>query len=241
MSDTPVITKETIRRLVKDIQFIQNNSLSENGIYYEHDEEDLLKGYAMIIGPPDTPYYGGFYFFEFSFPFNYPYSPPKLKYLTNNGHVRFNPNLYTNGKVCISILNTWHGDQWSSCQTISSVLLTLCTILNNNPLLNEPGIQKTNADIPNYNRIVRYSNMSVAICDMINKSRLLPPFEKFYPIMKKHFLENYDNYINIVDEYIKNKEETNIMAVMGFYDLKVFIDYDALRKKLKNCKLQFNI
>ena len=190
----------------------------------------------MIIGPPDTLYYGGFYFFKFLFPSNYPYSPPKLTYLTNDGYIRFNPNLYTNGKVCISILNTWHGDQWSSCQTISSVLLTLCTVLNNNPLLNEPGIQKTNFNIPNYNRIIRYSNISVAICDMINKSRLPDSFEKFYPIMKKHFLENYENYMNIIDEYSKNKEETNIIVEMFTYDLKMFIDYDALRKKIKGCK-----
>jgi ubiquitin-conjugating enzyme E2 Z len=169
MEETKIITKETISRLVKDISFIRKNPLTENGIYYHHDETDMLKGKAMIVGPPDTPYYGGFYFFDFHFPFNYPYSPPKLTYLTNNGHVRFNPNLYTNGKVCISILNTWHGDQWSSCQTISSILLTLCTVLNSNPLLNEPGIRTSHVDIPNYNRIIQYSNISVAVCDMINK------------------------------------------------------------------------
>ena len=118
------ISKETIHRLDKDIKDIRKNPLSDNGVYYFHDEVDMLKGYAMIIGPVDTPYYGGFYFFEFDFPSNYPYSPPKLTYLTNNGTVRFNPNLYVGGKVCISILNTWHGDQWSSCQTITSILLT---------------------------------------------------------------------------------------------------------------------
>ena len=236
MNENKFISKETISRLIKDIKFIRNNPLTENGIYYEHDEVDMLKGYAMIIGPPDTPYYGGFYFFEFLFPFNYPYSPPKLTYLTNNGYMRFNPNLYTNGKVCISILNTWHGDQWSSCQTISSILLTLCTILNKKPLLNEPGIQSSHPDIPNYNRMILYSNLSVSICDMINKSRLHAQFEQFYPIMKEHFLKNYDNYINIIDERIKNEAETKLTVGVGVYNLKVFVDYQILRKKIQKCK-----
>ena len=236
MSDSNIITKETISRLVKDIKTIRKNPLTDNGIYYSHDETDILKGYAMIIGPKDTPYYGGFYFFEIDFPHNYPFSPPKLTYLTNNGHIRFNPNLYTNGKVCISILNTWHGEQWSSCQTVTSILLTICSILNNNPLLNEPGITSTHNDIPNYNRIIRFSNLSVAVCDMISKLRLLPQFEIFYSIMKEDFLKNYDHFIDIIDEYLNDENETNKVFSVGFYNLKVLIDYKILKEKMQNCR-----
>ena len=35
---------------------------------------------------------------------------------TGEGRVRFNPNLYHAGKVCLSILNTWHGrpeEKWN--------------------------------------------------------------------------------------------------------------------------------
>jgi ubiquitin-conjugating enzyme E2 Z len=236
MSDSNIITKETISRLVKDIKTIRKTPLIDNGIYYSHDEIDILKGYAMIIGPKDTPYYGGFYFFEIDFPHNYPFSPPKLTYLTNNGHIRFNPNLYTNGKVCISILNTWHGEQWSSCQTITSILLTICSILNNNPLLNEPGITSSHIDIPNYNRIIRFSNLSVAVCDMISKLRLLPQFEIFYSIMKEDFFKNYDNFIDIIDKHLNDETETNKLFIVGFYNLKVLIDYKILKEKIQNCR-----
>ena len=82
---------------------------------------------VLIFGPKDTPYENGYYLFKFKFPIDYPYNPPKVVYMTNDGKTRFNPNLYRNGKVCVSILNTWSGDQWTGCQTISSVLLTLCT------------------------------------------------------------------------------------------------------------------
>ena len=135
------ISKETQKRLLKDVADIMRNNLSNQGIYYIHDEENILKGYAMIFGPKDTPYENGVYFFNFKFPYNYPYQPPKLEYLTNNGKTRFNPNLYRSGKVCLSLLNTWKGEQWTSCQTIRSILLTLVTVLNEHPLINEPGIK----------------------------------------------------------------------------------------------------
>ena len=125
-SSSIVLKKDTITRLIKDVKEIIMNPLTSHGIYYHHNEADILKGEVLIIGPKDTPYENGFYLFEISYPVNYPYSPPVVKYFTNDGITRFNPNLYKCGKVCLSILNTWRGDQWSSCQTISSVLLALC-------------------------------------------------------------------------------------------------------------------
>ena len=184
------IKKETISRLLKDVKCILQNPLTENGIYYIHDDTDILKGYALIIGSSDTPYFGGNYFFEFTYPTDYPHSPPKVKYLTNGNNIRFNPNLYTCGKVCISLLNTWRGDQWTSCQTISTVLLTLCTLLSKEPLLNEPGVDKKNIDIKPYEEIIEFSNLDIAVCDIIQKKTgvFLPFFENFYPFVKENFI-----------------------------------------------------
>ena len=84
----------------------------------------MLVGYALIIGPKDTPYAYGNFLFKFLFPYDYPHTPPKVTYHTNDGYTRFNPNLYKSGKVCISLLNTWKGEQWTGCQTIKSILLT---------------------------------------------------------------------------------------------------------------------
>jgi ubiquitin-protein ligase len=76
------ISKETISRLLNDVKQIIKNPLSENGIYYIHDDSDILKGYALIIGPSDTPYFGGNYFFEFEYPRDYLYHSIKIvKYL----------------------------------------------------------------------------------------------------------------------------------------------------------------
>ena len=98
------ISKDTAKRLIKDIKAITKTP--PKGIFYVHDETNKLAGKALIIGPPDTPYEGGYYFFKFSFPDNYPHSPPKVTYCTNDGKTRMHPNLYKNGKVCLSLLNT---------------------------------------------------------------------------------------------------------------------------------------
>lgn len=232
------ITKETINRLLRDVKEIIKNPLNDNGIYYIHDDTDILKGYALIIGPSDTPYFGGFYFFEFNYPKDYPYSPPIVKYHTNNNNIRFNPNLYTCGKVCVSILNTWHGDQWSSCQTISSVLLTLCTLFCKNPLLNEPGVQLSHTDLYKYNSIIEYSNINIAICDIINKAVYKDYFDGFYHIIKEIFEKNYQTILDFITE--KNNTYEPTITITNVYQLYVNLDYNTLLKKYKKCKLQFN-
>ena len=95
-----VLKKENINRLIKDIREIKKNPLTDHNIHYIHDEDNILKGYALIIGPKNSQYYGGFYFFHIDYPVNYPYSPPLFKYMTNDGITRFNPN-YINGKICL--------------------------------------------------------------------------------------------------------------------------------------------
>lgn len=236
MSNTSFISKQTIQRLLNDIKQITKNPLIDNGIYYSHDETDLLKGYALIIGQCDTPYYGGYYLFEFIFPNDYPYKPPIVIFHTNGENIRFNPNLYKCGKVCISLLNTWSGEQWTSCQTISTILLTLCTLLTNDPLLNEPGITNTHADLQNYNKIIEYSNINIAICDIVNKKPTIfkPPFYVFYTIIKTHFLNNYENLVKRCNENIE-KYNVDILQT-DMYLLTVLINYPVLIQKLAICK-----
>ena len=230
-----VLSKDTIKRLIKDVKELIQQPLTQHGIHYIHDETDMLKGRALIIGPKDTPYADGFYLFEFYFPANYPFSPPKLKYFTNDGITRFNPNLYKCGKVCLSIVNTWSGEQWSACQTISSVLLALCTILNNKPLLNEPGITENNKDSLNYNKIIKYKNIEVGICGMLQHEKINEIFSKFIPIMKNHFITNYTTLLQMIDDEISKQqyENTSISTIM--YALSIKQNYSLLKNVVGQC------
>jgi ubiquitin-protein ligase len=235
---TSTISKEAITRLLKDVKQIIKNPLTDNGIYYSHDDTDILKGYALIIGPSDTPYFGGNYFFEFTYPADYPHSPPKVKYCTNGNNIRFNPNLYTCGKVCVSLLNTWRGDQWTSCQTISSVLLTLCTLFCNNPLLNEPGINMNNPDMIAYNEIITFANLDLAICDIVNKkaSVCLPFFDIFHSFVKENFVKNVDKLLEIAEKRNNEYEKKECLFRTTLYGMLVKVDYNKIIEKLKDAK-----
>ena len=58
------ISKTTITRIIKDVRELRKNPLASHGIYYQHDQDDMLTGRALIIGPTDTPYSYGAYFLK---------------------------------------------------------------------------------------------------------------------------------------------------------------------------------
>lgn len=238
-SNQVIISQSCVKRIVKDVKDIMKNPLSNQGIYYQHDENNALLGYAMIIGPSETPYENGFYFFKFNFPTNYPFSPPNVEYCTNDGYTRFNPNLYKSGKVCVSVLNTWKGESWTSCQTISSILLVLCTLLSENPIENEPGITSKHPDCKKYNQILTYKNIEVAMCGMISRKYFKEEFNMFYPIICEIFIKNYEKTI----EKIKKLQEKNLDTLVvstTVYGMSFLIDYSLLSGLMISCNDMLN-
>jgi len=228
----PKITnsRETKHRLIQDIKDIIINPLTSHGIYYIHDEENMLRGSALIIGPSDTIYADGFFLFKFKIPHNYPYAPPVVTFHTQGDNIRFNPNLYRNGKVCLSVLNTWKGEQWTSCQTLRSVLLTLVTLFHNKPLLNEPGLTETYRDYKSYNKIIEFHNYKTAILDIASQINLPTEFFSFYSIIKKHFINHYDEINKRLEKHTKTEiEKLNV----PLYNMKdIVIDYKKIKEQL---------
>lgn len=101
---------------------------------------DLLR--AVIVGAAGTPYHDGLFFFDLAFPSDYPNHPPSVYYRSFG--LRVNPNLYANGLVCLSLLNTWPGkkaEKWNPSEsTVLQVLLSIqALVLNEKPYFNEPG------------------------------------------------------------------------------------------------------
>jgi ubiquitin-protein ligase len=232
-----ILSKTTIQRLCHDIHTIHNDSsLQTNGIYYKHDEDDMLKGYALIIGTENTPYFAGNYFFEFSFPANYPYSPPHVTFLTTSvERIRFHPNLYSSGKVCLSILNTWAGEQWSACQSISSVLLTICMSLHKDPLLNEPGITIKHADFEAYNQLVTFKNIDIAVCKIVKQDKSIykpKVMSLFNEIVQQKYLENREKLVAFVEEKMIQYPETFYITIDMYAMIHIPMNYEDLRKRL---------
>jgi ubiquitin-conjugating enzyme E2 Z len=86
------LSTEARRRIC--IEISEHNKQPPCGIFLHQDEQDMSKFHAIIMGPENTPYQGGFFYFYLGIPENYPWSPPKVKLMTTgDGQVRFNPNL----------------------------------------------------------------------------------------------------------------------------------------------------
>ncbi|NXO07725.1 UBE2Z enzyme, partial [Oriolus oriolus] len=154
------------------------------GMFVVPDPHDMTKIHALITGPFDTPYEGGFFLFLFRCPPDYPIHPPRVKLMTTgNNTVRFNPNFYRNGKVCLSILGTWTGPAWSPAQSISSVLISIQSLMTENPYHNEPGFEQERhpGDSKNYNECIRHETIRVAVCDMLEGKCPCPEPLRFFP------------------------------------------------------------
>jgi len=219
------------KRILKDLNELEKNNLNSHGIYHNTFEDDIYKLNVLMIGPTNTPYENGFYFFNIEIPKDYPFSPPKVKYCTQNGKTRFNPNLYINGKVCLSIINTWSGPAWTSCNSISTVLLSIqALVFVENPLHNEPGYEKDNGiKNTNYNILITYNNFKTAIYKMI----IEPPmnFEYFNSITIKHFIDNYENILNNIEN---NLDKHDNFYHLNIYNMSEKPNYLLLKKNISD-------
>lgn len=223
---------KAIKRIMSDIQQVSEDDTQKMGIFYQFDEADISKGTAMIIGPKDTPYEGGFWFFSVVFSQGYPYDPPAMSTLTQDGYMRFGPNLYRDGKVCLSLLNTWHvGDKWSSTQTLRSILLSILTnIMIAGAWQNEPNVGLATGPVAEvYDRMILHSNLK-KIVSMIKSP---PDFAKpFYETMCAAFFRNRSR---LNDLAVNNIEYDNKTESMDFFHLKMTYMFSTLGDRINEC------
>jgi len=186
------------RRLMKEWGRLESEPLYEQGIYHCFDGS-LRTAAVLIIGPKDTPYAYGFYLFEFTFPNSYPTMPPHVRFQTGDGRVRFNPNLYQEGKVCLSILGTWPGPSWTSSCTLRTTALSLQSLLCSRPLQNEPGFESESGEEGDiYATMVGYENIAVSVMQL---ARPMP--SRFIPLrshMVQAFMLHFVDYIDTLDD-----------------------------------------
>ncbi|KAK6005171.1 hypothetical protein QM012_007950 [Aureobasidium pullulans] len=112
---------------------------------------DLIR--VLFVGPLGTPYEYAPFMIDLYLPPQYPYEPPKAFFhsWTAEGAGmagRVNPNLYEEGKICLSLLGTWQGDEsrneaWTPHQsTVLQVLVSvLGLVLVREPYYNEAGFE----------------------------------------------------------------------------------------------------
>ncbi|KIW51870.1 hypothetical protein PV05_10552 [Exophiala xenobiotica] len=124
MSSQAVLLKE-YKTLVK-----------EKWVQIDIDEDNMLHwNLALMVLNPDSLYYGGYFKAQMNFPKEYPYKPPDFRFMKPLWH----PNVYPDGRLCISILHApgedvmsgeTAGERWSPAQRVESVLISILSLLD---------------------------------------------------------------------------------------------------------------
>ncbi|KAL9090284.1 MAG: hypothetical protein Q9165_005316 [Trypethelium subeluteriae] len=159
--DAAKITKPPLGRMkALTLELARLSTSLPPGIFVRHGSTrlDIMK--ILIIGPRGTPYENGLFEFDLLCGAKFPHEPPAMQFKTTaGGKVRFNPNLYESGKVCLSLLGTWSGEPWQpGSSTILQVLLSIqAMIFCEEPWCNEPGREGSNGTKKSkeYNRTVQ--------------------------------------------------------------------------------------
>ena len=233
------------KRLTKDYKLVKTNPIENIWIDWENDGDNLLKAFSVIVGQEDTPYQHGFYGFDFDFTGDYPFVQPSVLYYSigasipqlkkfkasiNSKIPRIHPNLYKNGYVCLSILGTWRGEGWSQCFNIQSISLELQSLLDENPITNEPSFENEIGVLSKqYILMVTHANIRASVIGML---RATP--DKYTPVrhhMIQYFFKHFDSYIETCDKY-KKHEFNKTIQTFKLYKWVEYIDFGKLKKEL---------
>merc|ERR1719272_95268 len=116
------MAKARVKREVAEVK--KDKQIQSSAIVLEFvDPGDLTHLLGEIPGPPDTPFEGGVFQLDINIPASYPFSPPKVKFITRIWH----PNISSQtGMICLDILK----DQWAAAMTLRTVLLSIQALLS---------------------------------------------------------------------------------------------------------------
>lgn len=240
------MSNRSILRITRELSEIQRGS--DLSLAVACRDIDVRHVRALIIGPPDTPYEFGFFEFTVKFTRDYPTKAPAVTAITtNSGRTRFNPNIYANGKVCLSILGTWRGErgeEWSSAQGLESILISIQSLMSQNPYENEPGFEDARSDYDKKNQEayvakIRHESLRISVVERLEdylkidrgkvsgvtvynaeedyqSSAADAPFEPFKDLCKRRFLWYYESYMHSIDEELKKHKDGDRFEKMPF-------------------------
>jgi len=120
-----------LSRLTKELDSLGKNRTDIDTWSAAPTGEDYFKWQATIQGPKGTPYEGGIFFLDISFPPDYPFKPPKVKFTTKIYHC----NVKEDGYICMEMLQ----NGWSPALSIQKVILAVIDLMEHpnpdNPLI----------------------------------------------------------------------------------------------------------
>ena len=173
-------------------------------------------------------------FFNITLTDNFPFEPPQCKFCTLDPSVRIHPNLYTSGKVCLSILGTWSGPGWAPSMSIKSVLFSIQSIMTFEAIKNEPGYENTSKEeCKEFDDLIQFNTIKYSIFKMI--TNIPPEYKYFHSLIKEHFIKNKEYCNDFIKQKLEQNKNNNFTEKFSdrYYSKHQSIDY-------KNLESQFN-
>lgn len=166
------------------------------------DRLDLLS--VMIRGPSKTPYEDGLFLFDLQLGADYPHSPPSCHFISFSSE-RLNPNLYVEGKVCVSLLGTWVG-KGSEVWGLNSSLLQLIVsiqglILVSEPYYNEAGYEKQVESQQGYENSRTYNELVILKLVQAMTVLSVSPPEVFKDEIMTHFSQQGQTFCERIEKW----------------------------------------
>jgi ubiquitin-conjugating enzyme E2 O len=152
------------------------------------DRMDLFR--VVMVGASGTPYQDGLFFFDLHLPPSYPEVPPEVYY--HSFGLRLNPNLDESGTVCLSLLDTFGGEDtelWTpgTSSLLQVVVSIQALVLNDQPFYNESGYE-TLVDKPEGQRnALPYSENAFLLTLRTALHLLRRPPKGFEGFISEHF------------------------------------------------------
>lgn len=178
---------------------------------------DLFR--AMVVGPPGTPYAHVPFFFDLAMSAQYPAEPPLVHYLSQfaSSSERLNPNLYCDGKVCLSLLGTWAGPGWDpNHSTLLQVLVSLQgLVLVEDPYFNEPGHESDARSEHGRTASALYNESVRLLCLRAALNIHQQPPRGFEEVVSKHFSVYGPQILAQCEEALQGQGSEGFRQVLG--------------------------
>lgn len=196
--------RKWVKKVQQEWNILEKNLPDYIYVRVFEDRMDLIR--AVIIGASGTPYQDGLFFFDFHLPPEFPQAPPSAYY--HSGGLRVNPNLYVDGKVCLSLLNTWTGrgnEVWDpSSSSILQVLVSLQgLVLNEKPYFNEAGYEKQVGTIEGEKNALPYNENTYLLSLKSMLYILRRPPMHFEDFVKNHFCKRGQYILKACEAYLQ--------------------------------------
>jgi ubiquitin-conjugating enzyme E2 O len=199
-----VIDRKWAKKIRSEWSILEKNLPDTIYVRIYEDRMDLMR--AVILGAQNTPYHDGLFVFDIYLPPGYPNTPPQTHY--HSGGLRLNPNLYENGKVCLSLLNTWTGqgtEVWNpSTSSILQVLVSIQgLVLNAKPYFNEAGYDRQVGTAEGEKNSVLYNeNAFLLSCKSMLYLLRRPPMH-LELLIQQHFAQQGARLLQSCEAYLQ--------------------------------------